>query len=122
MVSICQLRKIAATVVLGGDRSEEQPSPSRESLESLLLQLPRFVLRWLGKPPAAEGETKEFLRFGQRRQLLSKYIHQVLDSALMLIKVLLEESKMPWGLTDSVLQDSLLVLEHMGDSALNSTR
>lgn len=122
LVSICQLRKVATNIVLSGDRSEQQPCHSRESLESLLLQLPRFVLRWLGKPPAVEGATKEFLRFGQRRQLLSKYIHQVLDSALMLIKVLLEESKMPWDLTDSVLQDSLLVLEHMGDAALSSQK
>ena len=115
LTSICQVRKAAVGIVLGVGRSSAKPNPTRSSLETLLLQLPRFTLRWLGKPPASGGPTKDFLRFEQRRQLLSKYIHHVLDSVLMLVKALLEEDSMAWDLMDSVFQECLAVLENMGD-------
>ncbi|KAK8055839.1 peptidase family C50 [Apiospora rasikravindrae] len=122
LISICQVRKATVGIVLGAGRSNAKPSPIRSLLETLLLQLPRFTLRWLGKPPASGGPTKDFLRFEQRRQLLSKYIHHVLDSVLMLVKALLEEENMAWDLMDSVFQDCLAVLENMGDlSVLTSS-
>ncbi|KAK8050003.1 separin [Apiospora phragmitis] len=121
LTSICQVRKATVSIVLGVGRSNAKPNPTRSLLETLLLQLPRFTLRWLGKPPASGGPTKDFLRFEQRRQLLSIYIHHVLDSVLMLVKALLEEDNMAWDLMDSVFQDSLAVLENMGDLSILSS-
>ncbi|KAK7970260.1 hypothetical protein PG988_009333 [Apiospora saccharicola] len=115
LTSICQVRKAAVGIVLGAGRLNAEPYPTRSLLEKLILQLPRFILRWLGKPPASGGPTKDFLRFEQRRQLLSKYIHHVLDSVLMLVKALLEEDNVAWDLMDSVFQECLAVLENMGD-------
>ncbi|KAK6865550.1 hypothetical protein PG995_002078 [Apiospora arundinis] len=122
LASIGQVRKAAVSIVLGKGRSSAKSNPTQSLLETLLLQLPRFTLRWLGKPPISGGPAKDFLRFEQRRQLLSKYIHHVLDSVLMLVKTLLDEDNMAWDLMDSVFQDCLAVLENMGDlSALGST-
>ncbi|KAK6843072.1 hypothetical protein PG987_003932 [Apiospora arundinis] len=122
LASIGQVRKAAVSIVLGKGRSSAKSNPTQSLLETLLLQLPRFTLRWLGKPPISGGPAKDFLRFEQRRQLLSKYIHHVLDSVLMLVKTLLNEDNMAWDLMDSVFQDCLAVLENMGDlSALGST-
>ncbi|KAK8113695.1 peptidase family C50 [Apiospora kogelbergensis] len=122
LTSICQVRKAAVSIVLGKGRSDPKSNPTQSQLETLILQLPRFILRWLGKPPTSGGPAKDFLRFEQRRQLLSKYIHHVLDSVLMLVKTLLEEDSMAWDLMDSVFQDCLAVLENMGDlSVLGSS-
>ncbi|KAI0128421.1 peptidase family C50-domain-containing protein [Xylariales sp. AK1849] len=122
LVNICLVRKSAINFVLVDGKPIRSPDPIRELLEALLLQLPRFALRWLGKPPASSSASKDLLRFEQRRQLLSKYLHQILDSALMLMKVLLEAGKMPWDLMDPVLQDSLTLLENMGDLAVQNLK
>lgn len=115
LISICQLRGAAINLALGESKLGKVPETTRESLDSLILQLPRFTSRWLGKPPASSNCAKDIVRFEQRRQLLSKYIPTVLDSALMLIKDLLEKKKMPWALMDSVLQEILAVVDNMGD-------
>ncbi|ETS80483.1 hypothetical protein PFICI_08012 [Pestalotiopsis fici W106-1] len=118
LVSICQLRSAAINLALGNSKLGKVPVPLRDSLESLILQLPRFTSRWLGKPPASSNSAKDMVRFEQRRQLLSRYIPTVLDSALVLIKDLLDRKKMPWALMDSVLQEILAVLDNMGDLAV----
>ncbi|KAI1496719.1 peptidase family C50-domain-containing protein, partial [Biscogniauxia marginata] len=114
LVSICFLRKAVMSVLT---QSSSIAKDTQQHLESFIFQLPRFALRWLGKPPALSGATKEFLRFDQRRQLLSKYLHHLLDSALMLAKVLIDEDRLVWDVIDSLLQDSLGLLENMGDVA-----
>ncbi|ORY69875.1 peptidase family C50-domain-containing protein [Pseudomassariella vexata] len=114
LVSICQARKASMSIVLG----DGELCPVRHLLDSLIFQLPRFALRWLGKPPATAGSTKDFLRFEQRRQLLSKYIQHILDSALMLTKMRLDGGNLAWDLMDSMLLDSLALLENMGDVAV----
>ncbi|KAH8673919.1 peptidase family C50 [Xylariales sp. PMI_506] len=115
--SINLLRKVTTSVLLGEGRPKKDKTPIQEQLESLLLQLPRFALRWLGKPPPAGSSPKDLLRFEQRRQLLSNSLHHILDSALMLTKILLDGGKLAWDLMDPTLQDSLMVLENMGDVA-----
>jgi separase len=122
LVSICLVRKASISFVIAAPKSGEEPNPRRDLLQSLILQLPRFAMRWLGKLPASGSATKDFLRFEQRRQLLSKYIQNILDSTLMLTKVLLDQGKMPWDMMDPILLDSLAVLENMGDLALNNLK
>ncbi|OAA65723.1 separin [Niveomyces insectorum RCEF 264] len=84
-------------------------------LKAYVLQCPRFCLRWLGKPPAAKSSTKDFLRYEQRRQLLTQSIRHTLDSAFVVIKTMIDESRILWDQLDSVLSDSLTVLEYLGD-------
>ncbi|RYO74725.1 hypothetical protein DL763_011339 [Monosporascus cannonballus] len=120
LVSICLARKAAISVIVGRGRQDSDSVPAPEAilkhLEIFVFQLPRFALRWLGTPPSSTGATKDFLRFEQRRQLLSKYLSHILDSAFMLINKTLEEDGMAWDQMDSILQDSLGLLENIGMS------
>ncbi|KAI0603200.1 peptidase family C50-domain-containing protein [Biscogniauxia sp. FL1348] len=119
LVSICFLRKAVMNTLT---QSSSLSKTTQQHLESFIFQMPRFALRWLGKPPPSNSATKEYLRFEQRRQLLSKYLHHLLDSALMLAKVLIDEERLAWDVMDSLLQDSLGLLEHMGDAAQSSAK
>ncbi|KAI0879590.1 peptidase family C50-domain-containing protein [Hypoxylon argillaceum] len=117
LVSLCFLRKaVFKIVVKEPTRTTEQGSQKcRDLLEKFITQLPRLALRWLGKSPASNGTTKDLLRFEQRRQHLSKYLHQILESALLLTKTQLDEDRSSWEAMDPMLQDSLILLESMGD-------
>ncbi|KAH9884456.1 peptidase family C50-domain-containing protein [Xylariomycetidae sp. FL2044] len=117
LVNICLLRK--AVVQLLGQRTHNNTpdQPTREVLETLVFQLPRFALRWLRKPPASGTDTKELLRFEQRRQLLLNYLNNLLDSALMRAKLLLDDGALAWDVMDSLLQDILTLLENIGSFA-----
>lgn len=121
--SLVLVRK-SATYVLVGNVSEEDGKPYRpkketaELLETFVSQLPRFCLRWLGKRPSSTENTKEFLRFEQRRVVVGGSTAQILDSALMLAKMSIEKKESTWDKLDSLLQDCLILLEHVGD--LNS--
>ncbi|KAI5926376.1 peptidase family C50-domain-containing protein [Camillea tinctor] len=119
LVGICFLRKAVMNALA---QSKSISKTTRQQLESFIFQLPRFTLRWLGKPPPSNSATKEYLRFDQRRQLLSKYLHHLLDSALMQTKLLIDEDRMAWDVMDSLLQDSLGLLEYMGDADQPSTK
>ncbi|TRX90743.1 hypothetical protein FHL15_008322 [Xylaria flabelliformis] len=114
LVSLCLLRKTAYKIVMKEATYTAELQSHRELLERFINQLPRFALRWLGKSPAANGATKDFLRFEQRRQLLSKYLHQILETALLLTKTQLDEDRFSWEASDSMLQDSMVLLEYMG--------
>ncbi|KAI2642894.1 peptidase family C50-domain-containing protein [Xylaria nigripes] len=121
LINLCLLRKVAVNIVINqASKATEQPPKCRELLEKFIAQLPRFALRWLGKPPASSSSTKELLRFEQRRQLLSKYQTQILDSALLLIKTHLDEERSMWETMDPMLQDSLVLLEYMGNPGPSS--
>ncbi|KAI0481531.1 peptidase family C50-domain-containing protein [Xylaria cf. heliscus] len=122
LVSLCLLRKVVFKIVMKEvtGTTEQEPQKYRDLLESFIIQLPRFALRWLGKPPAASGATKDLLRFEQRRQLLSKYLHQILETALLLTKSHLDEDRFVWEVSDPMLQDSLVLLEYMGDFGQSS--
>ncbi|KAJ2996725.1 hypothetical protein NUW58_g886 [Xylaria curta] len=117
LVSLCLLRKVAFNIVMKDRNSTMEPESQKfqELLEKFIIQLPRFALKWLGKPPASNGATKDVLRFEQRRQLLSKYLRPILESALMLTKTQLDEDKIIWEAMDPMFQDSLVLLEYMGD-------
>lgn len=122
LVSLCLLRKVAFKIVMAEATctTEQEPQKHRELLERFIIQLPRFALKWLGNPSAAKGATKDFLRFEQRRQLLSKYLHQILETALLLTKTHLDEDRFVWEISDPMLQDSLVLLEYMGDLGQSS--
>ncbi|KAI1759399.1 peptidase family C50-domain-containing protein [Hypoxylon sp. FL1150] len=118
LASVCLLRKSVMNLIAekqGGTPSIS--SATRGLFEAFIFQLPRFALRWLGKPPGSVNATKECLRFEQRRGLLSTYLPHMLDSALMVAKFLLDDNRLAWDVMDSTLQDSLSVLENMGDLA-----
>ncbi|KAI1131648.1 peptidase family C50-domain-containing protein [Nemania abortiva] len=119
LISLCFLRRAAFSVLKEEAPStmEQEPQVPRDLLEKFVTQLPRFAIRWLGNPPGSNGTTKDLLRFEQRRQLLSKYLHQILESALMLTKTQLDEDRSTWEAMDLMLQDSLTLLEYMGDFA-----
>lgn len=117
LVSLCFLRKVAFKIAIKestGD-TEQEPESRQELCEKFIAQLPRFALRWLGKPPGSNSATKDLLRFEQRRQLLSKHLRQILESALLLSKTQLDEDRLVWEAIDPILQDSLVLLEYMGD-------
>ncbi|KAJ8126349.1 hypothetical protein O1611_g7289 [Lasiodiplodia mahajangana] len=121
LVSLCFLRKVAFNIVIKESPSATELEPQgRDLLEKFVTQLPRFAIRWLGNPPASNGTTKDLLRFEQRRQLLSKYLHQILESALLLTKTQLDEDRSTWEAMDLMLQDSLTLLDYMGDLGRSS--
>ncbi|KAI1429297.1 peptidase family C50-domain-containing protein [Xylaria sp. FL1777] len=117
LVSLCLLRKIVFNIIMKGSpcTTQQELHNYRDLLQKFIAQLPRFSLRWLGKPPVSNGTTKDLLRFEQRRQFLSKYLHQILESALFLTKTQLDENRWTWEVVDSMLQDILALLDYMGD-------
>ncbi|EFX05341.1 separin [Grosmannia clavigera kw1407] len=122
LVNVCLVRKAAMNLLISqgkkdtGDSSTNiVPESTQRLMETFIHQCPRFCLRWLGKPPAAKSCTKDFLRYEQRRQLLSQSIRPTLDSAFVVTKTMIEESRMVWDQLDAVLGDSLTVLEYLGD-------
>jgi separase len=108
-------RRSAMNILVAQGRNALVDDSKRNLLESLVLQCPRFCLRWLGKPPASNGSTKDFLRYEQRRQNLTKSVHHFLDSAFMVIKTLIDDQRVSWTQMDSVLGDCLTLLDFMGD-------
>jgi len=86
---------------------------TKHLLETFLCQYPKFCFRWLGKPPASKSSTKDFVRYEQRRQQLATSISSILDSALLITKALVEEKRAEWDAIDSVLADSLTLLEYL---------
>ncbi|KAI0512660.1 peptidase family C50-domain-containing protein [Xylaria bambusicola] len=117
LVTLCGLRKTAFSIINKESScdTEQGPNSCRDLLEKFIAQIPRFALRWLGRPPESKGSTKDLLRFEQRRQLLSKYLRQLLDSALFLNKTQLDEGRWTWETLDPLLQDILTLLDYMGD-------
>lgn len=118
--SLVMARKSATYVLVGtvADEEGKKYKPSKdlsERLESFVSQMPRFCLRWLGKRPSAQANTKEFLRFEQRRTALANSASQVLDSALMLAKTSIDEKRMAWDQLDSLLHECLALLDGLGD-------
>ncbi|KAI3394159.1 hypothetical protein diail_3169 [Diaporthe ilicicola] len=113
----------SAMHVLYGDLSDAEGSkyqPSAEFsglLEHLVHQLPRFCLRWLGKRPSSQDDTKGFLRYEQRRTIMVKSAPHVLDSALMFAKTSIDEKRLAWEKLDSLLHDCLGLLDSLGDLA-----
>ncbi|KAK4650761.1 separin protein [Podospora pseudocomata] len=116
--NVVQARKAAISVLVVERKSEVSSlqKGTRDQLEMLVLQTPRFCLRWLGKPPGPKGSTKDYLRYEQRRQLLQGSLQQNLESAFLVVKVRLEEGRMAWEVTDSVLGDCVTLLEYTGSS------
>ncbi|KAK1779243.1 peptidase family C50-domain-containing protein [Copromyces sp. CBS 386.78] len=118
--NVCSVRRAAMQLLLSLIKKEKDgfadfTSNCRESLESFVLQCPRFCLRWLGKPPEPKSSTKDYLRYEQRRQLLLQSIQHTLDSSFIIVKTRLEEKRLAWDFMDSILNDCLLLLEYIGD-------
>ncbi|KAK2014810.1 peptidase family C50 [Colletotrichum eremochloae] len=86
-----------------------------ELMNNLVLQFPRFAVRWLGKAPTRDASPKEHVRHESRRQLLLASVSQIVESALMVAKSHIDSNKMTWGTLDTLLQECLLLLESIGD-------
>lgn len=120
--SLVLVRKSATYVLVGNVSDEEgkifQPAKeTTELLETFVIQMPRFCLRWLGKRPSSTENTKEFLRFEQRRAVMAGSTSQILDSALMLAKTSIDRKQSAWDKLDTLLQDCLTLLDNLGDLA-----
>lgn len=120
--SLVMARKSATYVLVGSvvDENGKKYQPSGEFsglLNSFVVQMPRFCLRWLGKRPSSQDNTKEFLRYEQRRTVLSTSASQILDSALMLAKTSIDEKRIAWEQLDSLLHDCLSMLDNLGELA-----
>jgi separase len=121
--NINAVRRATIAILLGHVKDGKgvliRPPPgTKERLETFVLQCPQFVLRWLGKPPSPTSSTKDYLRYDQRRQLLLQSIHHTLDSAFVLSKTLLGEQRLGWDVLETLLADSLMLLEYMGELPL----
>lgn len=118
--SLVLVRKSATYVLVGNVSDEEgkkfQPTEeTAELLRTFVTQMPRFCLRWLGKRPSSADNTKEFLRFEQRRAVMAGSASQILDSALMLAKTSIDKKQSAWDKLDTLLQDCLILLDNLGD-------
>ncbi|ROW14377.1 hypothetical protein VPNG_03897 [Cytospora leucostoma] len=120
--SLIMALKSTVKLLFGGMHDENgnkylPPTDFTELLESLILQLPRFCLRWLGKRPSSPDDTRSFLRYEQRRTVLVKSAPQVLDSALLLAKTNIAGNGMSWDKLDVLLHDCIGLLDGLGDQA-----
>jgi len=119
--NVCSARRSALNLLISLEKSnafESLPSAqTRDLLETLVLQCPRFCVRWLGKPPGPTSSTKDFLRYEQRRKLMQDAMHNTLESTFMIIKIGLDQSRLTWELITSILQDCITLLEYMGNPA-----
>ncbi|KAI2466597.1 peptidase family C50-domain-containing protein [Annulohypoxylon bovei var. microspora] len=122
LVSVCLLRKSVMGLVVEKLEGSSLSQATIKILESFIFQLPRFTLRWLGKPPSSVNGAKDILRFEQRRGTLSTHLPQILDSALLFAKLLSDDGQLAWDTLDSMLQDCLTILEYMGDIARPGTK
>lgn len=118
--SLVMVRKSATYVLIGSVTDEEgrafqASKETTELLETFIAQMPRFCLRWLGKRPSTQGNTKDFLRYEQRRTVMAGSAAQVLDSALMLAKAGIDKKQSVWDKLDPLLQDCLTFLDNLGD-------
>lgn len=117
--SLVMVRK-SATLILVGQVADEQGKKyqaSREMtdlLENFIFRVPRFCLRWLGNRPSSSDNTKEVLRFEQRRTVVNGFASQILDSAFMLAKTTIDEKRSTWDRIDQLLQDCLSLLDSLG--------
>lgn len=93
-----------------------------EALKTFVLRYPRFARRWLGAPPGREASAKHLLQFDQRRQVVMQSINQVLDSALMVVNLGIQNETMTWQLIDEVLQDCVKLLTAIEDPTLSPAR
>ncbi|KAI8285567.1 Separin [Colletotrichum sp. SAR11_240] len=91
-------------------------------LNKLILQFPRFSVRWLGKAPTRDSAAKDRVRHEQRRQILLSSVPQILDSAFMVAKSHIDKNKMTWELLDGLLQECLMLLDSMGDISTTGSK
>lgn len=117
--SLVLVRKSATLILIGQVVDEEgnkysAPKGILELLETFVLRVPRFCLRWLGNQPSSSDNAKEFLRFEQRRAVVSGFASQVLDSAFMLAKTTIDEKRSTWDQLDQLLQDCHSLLDNLG--------
>ena len=118
--NVCSLRRSVSAVLFNPAEDSQDPYPNippeaKQSLQSFILQCPRFLLRWLGNPPDPKSSTKDYLRYEQRRQLLVKSVHHNLDATFFLVKTQIEQQEMDWDAMESILADTLTLLQHMGE-------
>lgn len=116
--SLVLVRRSATNLLIGNltDDNGKKYQPSKDAselLETFILQLPRFCLRWLGKRPSSIDNSKDFIRFEQRRKVLGESASQILDSALMLTKTGIDEKRIAWEKLDSLLEDCLRLLDNL---------
>ncbi|CZR54447.1 related to cell division-associated protein [Phialocephala subalpina] len=92
----------------------------RQMCESLVFLCPRLALRYLGNSPDGNSSTKDVLRHGQRRQFITKFALNSIDSTLFLVKLLIGEDQISWDLVDSKLQDCVLLLDRVFSNGQSS--
>lgn len=117
--SLVLVRKSATLIMMGQltdneGKKYQAPAEMMELLETFILRVPRFCLRWLGNRPSSKDNTKEYLRFEQRRAVVSGAAPQVLDSAFILAKSTIEKKRSTWEKLDQLLQDCLSILDIVG--------
>ncbi|OHE95639.1 peptidase family C50 [Colletotrichum orchidophilum] len=123
MVNLSAARRSAVGILASKLTATADDSQSiDELLSNLVLQFPRFALRWLGKPPTRDASPKEHVRYESRKQLLLTSITQILDSALMIAKSHIDDGKMTWPILDGLLQECLMLLDFLGDASLAITK
>lgn len=120
LANVGSLRRAIIAIILGHTKDDkgvvvQPPQKTKEPLEAFILQCPRFCLRWLGKPPDPKSSTKDYLRYEQRRQLLSQSIHHTLDSTFLLAKTQLDDQRLAWEPLETILNDSLTLLGYLGE-------
>jgi separase len=122
-VSSARRAAITALANCGMNRTKEDilTDGIREMCESLILQCPRFCLRYLGDPPNESSATKDIVRYEQRRQFITRPGHNAVDSVLFLVRTLSVEGNLTWDTTDSKLQDCLSLVSRLDNSVTDAS-
>jgi len=84
-------------------------------LEALIAQCLRITSRWLGKTPVRGSDTKDFIRFENRRQKVMGGFASMLDSALVVARAQITRGE-EWSKIDALLQSCVELLERVGDT------
>jgi separase len=124
MIDLASARR-AAVGVLGKYYEEKDSEPAISAtlaglLEELITQYIRVASRWLGKAPTRGGDTKDFIRFENRRQRVMSGLSSMLDSALVVAKAQITAGG-EWSQVDCLLQSCVELLERIGDAKAVAT-
>jgi separase len=119
LMEVSSARRAAVAVVssplsvTNGSGSKPNSAAVHQMCESLISLCPRLSLRYLGKRPETGTNSKDHIRFEQRRQFITKPAFHAIDSALFLIKLSLKQESLTWEAQDSLLQDCLTLIERL---------
>ncbi|POS87101.1 hypothetical protein EPUL_001308 [Erysiphe pulchra] len=117
LIEVSRARKAALNYLIQLPNKSESSILTNDGLQemcrSFVFLCPRLSLRYIGSTPEANATSKDFSQYNKRLQYISKFSFHAVDSALFLIKSLLNQEPLAWEFLDLRLQDCLTLLNQI---------